>query len=86
MFTAAYKLRIVREADEALASGREHLVGALLRRRSLRRGPPLTSNSTSSSPGPSRRMTAYRVLDFARVRQWRSMPRIASGTKMLAWR
>jgi transposase len=30
-----YKLRIVREADEALASGEEHLVGALLRREGL---------------------------------------------------
>src|SRR5215510_7395573 len=34
-FTAEYKLRIVREADEALASGGESLVGALLRREGL---------------------------------------------------
>jgi len=34
-FTAEYKLRIVREADEALASGGESLVGALLRREAL---------------------------------------------------
>jgi transposase-like protein len=31
VFTAEYKLRIVREADEALASGGEASVGALLR-------------------------------------------------------
>ena len=35
MFTAEYKLRIVREADEALASGGEASVGALLRREGL---------------------------------------------------
>jgi transposase-like protein len=35
VFTAEYKLRIVREADEALASGGESLVGALLRREGL---------------------------------------------------
>lgn len=35
VFTAEYKLRIVREADEALASGGENLVGALLRREGL---------------------------------------------------
>jgi transposase-like protein len=34
-FTAEYKLRIVQEADEALASGGESLVGALLRREGL---------------------------------------------------
>ena len=34
-FTAEYKLRIVQEADEALASGGESLVGALLRREAL---------------------------------------------------
>jgi transposase-like protein len=34
-FTAEYKLRIVREADEALASGGEASVGALLRREGL---------------------------------------------------
>jgi transposase len=34
-FTAEYKLRIVREADEALASGGEDLVGAVLRREGL---------------------------------------------------
>jgi transposase len=34
-FTAEYKLRIVRKADEALASGGESLVGALLRREGL---------------------------------------------------
>ena len=34
-FTAEYKLRVVREADEALASGGETLVGALLRREGL---------------------------------------------------
>ena len=32
---AEYKLRIVREAEEALASGGESLVGALLRREGL---------------------------------------------------
>ena len=35
VFTAEYKLRIVREADAALASGGENLVGALLRREGL---------------------------------------------------
>ena len=35
VFTAEYKLRIVREADEALASGGEAPVGALLRREGL---------------------------------------------------
>ena len=34
-FTAEYKLRIVREADDALASGGEESVGALLRREGL---------------------------------------------------
>lgn len=34
-FTAEYKLRIVREADEALASGEEGAVGELLRREGL---------------------------------------------------
>jgi transposase-like protein len=34
-FTAEYKLRIVREADEALASGVEGAVGELLRREGL---------------------------------------------------
>jgi transposase-like protein len=34
-FTAEYKLRIVREADDALASGGEDSVGALLRREGL---------------------------------------------------
>jgi len=34
-FTAEYKLRIVREADEALASGVEGAVGALLRKEAL---------------------------------------------------
>src|SRR5499426_3824079 len=34
-FTAEYKLRIVREADAALASGEEGAVGELLRREGL---------------------------------------------------
>jgi len=35
LFTAEYKLRIVREADDALVSGGEESVGALLRREGL---------------------------------------------------
>ena len=71
-FAPEYKLRVVREADAALASGVEGAIGELLRREGLYSS-HLTTRLTCASPCiPVATMAERRYILYSRMALWRS--------------